>query len=156
MQREGKMSKIIKISDIAWRNFANELEPGKLTQSRSSPSVLVVSTEKPALEVASEADRRQSSLILIVNEGGAICGIVAPRTVATKIGIHLGLSPMSLHGTLAYYQQSKPDQALDFQHEWLIQERIALNWCVDGDHYTDYNPCKDHPGSQVIAQAARP
>jgi hypothetical protein len=115
-----------------------------LEKTKGWSKALVVHDSLPASDVADIVDLNDVNLVLVVNQGADICGILAPATVIDQAREHFSLSFKPDTFSAAVLEIDKLTKPKKGGLDWLNTRRPDLHWCAPGYHLTSENPCSEH------------
>jgi len=132
----------MKIQHIASRNF-DPFEPDRLKEALASEWTITTTPDDSAVDVAKQVDAGNVDVIIVMSSPDEPLGIVAPQKLMTNLAEHLDIREPSFEQALRAFEANPEERRRDFEHEWVRAERIDLDWCRRGMHYTVL-PCSRH------------
>jgi hypothetical protein len=127
-----------KIFDVAFTDVGG-FDLADLSTVRIAPRTLTVGRDKPISEIADLITRQNSNLVMIIDSGDQVCGIVEPSYVRKWLGLHRQQAPDDFAECVVKLAQFQVQVPLD-RPAW---ERPVLYWCEIHKHYTSEVPCPD-------------
>lgn len=133
----------MKVKHIASRNFAH-LDLQKLRQGMQSEWSIVAGPDESALSLAKHIDEGRGDVIFVMESPAEALGIVVPKQLMEGLREHLDIREPSFERALEVFGDNPVQRRREFEHEWVRQVRVDLEWCRRGKHYA-VPPCLRHP-----------
>jgi hypothetical protein len=138
------------ILDVAYRvtSAAGRLGDGLADVLRYG-RVLTVSSDRPAAEVARQAEEIEAEVVAVVDATHALVAYVIPDWVRSQTAQYLRVERVSFADSIGLLEREPRDRARGHFHEWLNfdrpQEKICPGRPPEGAHATlGAVPCRRH------------